>query len=103
MFLAQTVTTDDRNWLMQRLMSMDIKGTFAYLYPKIHALVRNQRHPLDERKCSPLFLAHAGRREDSPADDSMFVRTALGIRSLRDWYDRFQRRSFLIFTSDRIS
>lgn len=28
---------------MQRLMSMDIKGTFAYLYPRIHALVRKLR------------------------------------------------------------
>ena len=37
--LAQTVTTDDRTWLMQRIMSMDIKATFAYLYPRVFALV----------------------------------------------------------------
>lgn len=37
--LAQTVTTDDRTWLMHRIMSMNIKGTFAYLYPRVFALV----------------------------------------------------------------
>lgn len=37
--VAQTVTTDDRTWLMQRIMSMDIKATFAYLYPRVFALV----------------------------------------------------------------
>ncbi len=37
--LAQTVTTDDRNLLMHRIMSMDVKGTFAYLYPRVFTLV----------------------------------------------------------------
>ncbi|CAF1314310.1 unnamed protein product [Adineta steineri] len=45
---TQTVTTDDRSLLMQRLMSMDIKGTFAYLYPRVYAL-----HDLEEDKLPP--------------------------------------------------
>jgi len=38
-YLAQTVTTDERSWLMHRLMSMNIKGTSVYLYPRIYPLV----------------------------------------------------------------
>ena len=39
---GQTVTTDDRSWLIHRLMSMDIKRTSAYLYPRIYPLVRRR-------------------------------------------------------------
>ena len=39
LYLAQTITTDDRSWLMHRVMSMNIKGTLAYLYPRIYPLV----------------------------------------------------------------
>ncbi|CAF0790089.1 unnamed protein product [Adineta ricciae] len=48
---TQTVTTDDRSLLMQRIMSMDIKGTFAYLYPRIYAL-----HDLDENNLPPPMI-----------------------------------------------
>ncbi|CAF0839748.1 unnamed protein product [Adineta steineri] len=38
-----TLTTDDRSWLIHRLMSMNIKGTSAYIYPRIYPL-----HTLEE-------------------------------------------------------
>lgn len=64
---AQTVTTDDRNWLMHRIMSMNIKGTFAYLYPRIFPLVniRNSsltdfllllQHTLEEDQIPPKMI-----------------------------------------------
>ncbi|CAF3667529.1 unnamed protein product [Rotaria sp. Silwood1] len=48
---TQTVTTDDRNLLMHRLMSMGIKGTFAYLYPRVYAL-----HNLEEDHLPPPMI-----------------------------------------------
>jgi len=48
---TQTLTTDDRNWLIHRIMSMDIKGTFAYLYPRVYAL-----HTLEEDKIPPPMI-----------------------------------------------
>jgi len=48
---TQTVTTDDRSWLMQRILSMNIKGTFAYLYPRVYAL-----HTLDENQLPPPMI-----------------------------------------------
>ena len=39
LFVGQTVTTDDRSWLIHRLTSMSIKGTSAYIYPRIYPLV----------------------------------------------------------------
>jgi protein transport protein SEC24 len=38
-YLAYTLTTDDRSWLIHRLMSMNVKGTSVYLYPRIYPLV----------------------------------------------------------------
>ena len=35
---AQNITTDERSWLMYRLMSMDISQTYAYFYPRVVAL-----------------------------------------------------------------
>ncbi|CAF0708645.1 unnamed protein product [Brachionus calyciflorus] len=32
---SQSVTTDERSYLMYRLMSMDIKSTFCYFYPRL--------------------------------------------------------------------
>lgn len=37
--LDLTLTTDDRSSLMHRLMSLNIKGTSAYLYPRVYPLV----------------------------------------------------------------
>ncbi|CAF3809866.1 unnamed protein product [Rotaria magnacalcarata] len=48
---TQTVTTDDRTLQMHRLMSMNIKGTFAYLYPRVFAL-----HNLEEDKIPPPMI-----------------------------------------------
>ncbi|CAF3345357.1 unnamed protein product [Rotaria sp. Silwood1] len=48
---TQTLTTDDRSWLMHRLMSMNIKGTSAYLYPRIYPL-----HNLDENNIPPSMV-----------------------------------------------
>ncbi|CAM4786840.1 unnamed protein product [Rotaria magnacalcarata] len=45
---TQTVTTDDRSWLIHRLMSMNIKGSSAYLYPRIYPL-----HTLEENQIPP--------------------------------------------------
>lgn len=68
-FSAQTVTTDDRSWLMQRILSMNIKGTFAYLYPRVYALVNWTfcpcllffirclfQHTLDENQLPPPMI-----------------------------------------------
>jgi protein transport protein SEC24 len=48
---TQTVTTDDRNLLMHRIMSMDVKGTFAYLYPRVFTL-----HTLEEGNIPPPMI-----------------------------------------------
>ncbi|CAF0886553.1 unnamed protein product [Rotaria sordida] len=48
---TQTLTTDDRSWLMHRLMSMNIKGTSVYLYPRIYPL-----HTLEEDKIPPSMV-----------------------------------------------
>lgn len=32
---AQNINTDDRSWLMYRLMSMDVSSTYAYFYPRL--------------------------------------------------------------------
>lgn len=62
------MTTDDRSWLMNRIMAMDIKATFAYLYPRVFALVRKLRlvfcsffyvcfqHTLEEDQIPPPML-----------------------------------------------
>ncbi len=36
---AQNITTDDRSWLMYRLMSMDVNATYAYFYPRVIPVV----------------------------------------------------------------
>ncbi|CAF0727210.1 unnamed protein product [Adineta ricciae] len=46
-----TLNTDDRSWLMHRLMSMDVKGTSAYLYPRIYPL-----HTLEEDHVTPSMI-----------------------------------------------
>jgi len=48
---TQTVTTDDRSWLIHRLMSMNTKGTSTYLYPRIYPL-----HTLDEKQIPPSMI-----------------------------------------------
>ncbi|CAF1321649.1 unnamed protein product, partial [Rotaria sordida] len=48
---TQTVTTDDRSLLMHRLMSTGVKGTFAYLYPRVYAL-----HNLEEDNIPPPMI-----------------------------------------------
>ncbi|UJR33555.1 hypothetical protein I4U23_020996 [Adineta vaga] len=46
-----TLMTDDRSWLIHRLMSMNIKGTSAYIYPRIYAL-----HTLEEIHIPPRMI-----------------------------------------------
>ena len=51
-FVAQTVTIDDRNWLIHRMMFMNTKNTLTYLYPRIYALVFCQ---YERKKLIPYF------------------------------------------------
>lgn len=36
---GQNITTDERSWQMFRLMSMDIKSTYVYFYPRLMSVV----------------------------------------------------------------
>jgi protein transport protein SEC24 len=36
---SQNISVDERSWLMHRLMSMDIKNTYVYFYPRLLLLV----------------------------------------------------------------
>lgn len=59
---TQTVTTDDRSYLMHRLMSMGVKSTFAYLYPRIYAL-----HTLEDGQDPPMIRCSFERFADTGA------------------------------------
>ncbi|CAF0921718.1 unnamed protein product [Didymodactylos carnosus] len=59
---SQTVTTDDRSWLMHRIMFMDVKSTFGYLYPRIFAL-----HDTEDDTIPPMIRCSYDRFSETGA------------------------------------
>ncbi|CAF0738073.1 unnamed protein product [Didymodactylos carnosus] len=59
---TQTVTTDDRSWLIHKIMAMDVKSTFAYLYPRIFAL-----HNIEEDTIPPMIRCSYERFSETGA------------------------------------